>query len=68
MVIGLGAQRPFDQGVTEAKLAAGALLGKSAAPYIALSALPVTHANVLEAWQQVYHVDAPADLQKTYKK
>jgi ribose transport system substrate-binding protein len=68
VVVGLGAQRPFDQGVTEAKLAAGALLGKSAAPYIALSALPVTHANVLEAWQQVYHVDAPADLQKTYKK
>ncbi|NIK57333.1 substrate-binding domain-containing protein [Kribbella shirazensis] len=68
LVAGLGAQRPFDQGVTEAKLAAGALLGKTAPPYIALSALPVTHASVLEAWKQVYHVDAPADLQKVFKK
>ncbi|WP_020385045.1 substrate-binding domain-containing protein [Kribbella catacumbae] len=68
LVVGLGAQRPFDQGVTEAKLAAGAVLGKTAPPYIALSALPVTHDSVLEAWQQVYHVDAPADLQKAFKK
>jgi ribose transport system substrate-binding protein len=68
LVVGLGAQRPFDQGVTEAKLAAGALLGKRAAPYIALGALPVTHANVLDAWKQVYHVDAPDDLRKSFKQ
>jgi ribose transport system substrate-binding protein len=68
LVVGLGAQRPFDQGVTEAKLAAGALIGKSAAPYVALGALPVTHANVLDAWREVYHVDAPADLRDAYEK
>ncbi|GAA1646456.1 substrate-binding domain-containing protein [Kribbella alba] len=68
LVVGLGAQRPFDQGVTEAKLAAGSLLGKTAPPYVALSALPVTHANVLEAWQQVYHSPAPDDLRKAYKQ
>ncbi len=68
LVVGLGAQMPFDQGVTEAQLGAGALLGKKAPPYVALSSLPVDHSNVLEAWKQVYHADAPADLQSSYKK
>lgn len=66
MVIGLGAQVPFDQGVTEANLAAGALLGKELPPYVALPALPVTHENVLEAWTSVYHVDPPAVLVDSY--
>jgi ribose transport system substrate-binding protein len=66
MVIGLGAQLPYDQGVTEANLAAGALLGKTAPPYVAVSALPVTHANVLDAWEIVYHVAPPAELADSY--
>ncbi len=66
MVVGLGAQLPFDQGVTEANLAAGSLLGKTAPPYVAVSALPVTHDNVLEAWRTVYHVDPPADLTSSF--
>jgi ribose transport system substrate-binding protein len=68
LVTGLGAQRPFDQGVTEANLAAYGLLGKKAPIYVALPALPVTHANVLKAWQQVYHAKAPADVTKAFKK
>ncbi|MDI2033210.1 hypothetical protein PJL15_00302 [Paenarthrobacter nitroguajacolicus] len=68
LVVGLGAQVPFDQGVTEARLAAGALIGKQAPPYVALSALPVDHSNVLDAWKQVYHEDAPKDIQDSYKK
>ena len=55
---GLGAQRPYDQGVTEAKLAGYGLLGKAAPPYVALPALPVTRQNLLDAWQTVYHVPA----------
>lgn len=66
MVVGLGAQVPFDQGVTEADLAAGALLGRTAPPYVALSALPVTHDNVLDAWQQVYHADPPSEVTDSY--
>jgi ribose transport system substrate-binding protein len=62
IVKGLGAQRPFDQGVTEAMLAGYGLLGKEAPAYVALPALPVTHENVLEAWQEVYHQDPPAAL------
>ncbi len=65
LVKGLGAQRPFDQGVTEARLAAYGLLGKPAPAYVALNALAVDHGNVLEAWQQVYHVPAPTDLQQS---
>ena len=68
LVVGLGAQVPFDQGITEARLAAGALIGKKAPPYVALSALPVQHANVLDAWKQVYHQNPPADLAGSFKQ
>ncbi|MGH2402728.1 MAG: substrate-binding domain-containing protein [Candidatus Limnocylindria bacterium] len=68
LIVGLGAQVPFDQGVTEARLGAGALLGKKAAPYVALSALAVDHDNVLDAWTQVYHEDPPSDLKESFKK
>ncbi len=61
-VMGLGAQRPFDQGVTEAMLAGYGLLGKEAPAYVALPALPVEKSNLLEAWQQVYRADAPATV------
>jgi ribose transport system substrate-binding protein len=66
-VKGLGAQRPFDQGVTEAKLAAYALLGKPAPVYVALPALPVEKSNLLQAWQTVYHAPAPADIVNSMK-
>jgi ribose transport system substrate-binding protein len=63
IVKGLGAQRPFDQGVTEAKLAGYGLLNKEAPAYVALPALPVTRENVLDAWREVYHQDPPQPLQ-----
>ncbi len=63
-IYGLGAQRPYDQGVVEAKLAAYGLLGKTAPPYVALFALPVTKDNVVQAWKDVYHADPPAELTK----
>jgi ribose transport system substrate-binding protein len=66
LIKGLGAQRPFDQGVTEAKLAAYGLLDKEAPEYVALPALPVSHENVLEAWQEVYHQDPPAEVADSY--
>ncbi|MGZ4413529.1 MAG: substrate-binding domain-containing protein [Gaiellaceae bacterium] len=63
----VGAQRPYDQGVTEAKIAALGLLGKKAPPYVALPALGVTRANVLQAWRTIYHVAPPAQLVKAAK-
>ncbi len=68
LIVGLGAQRPFDQGVTEARLGALALLGKTVPAYVAVPALPVDHSNVLDAWKQVYHAPAPAAVANSYKK
>ena len=61
-VYGLGSQRPYDQGVTEAKLAGYGLLDKKAPDYVALPALAVTYENLPEAWQEVYHQDLPKDV------
>jgi ribose transport system substrate-binding protein len=59
---GLGAQRPFDQGVAEATLAGYGLLDKKAPPYVAVNALPVTPKNLATAWQTVYHQGLPAKV------
>ncbi len=67
LVTGLGAQRPYDQGLTEAKLAAYALLGKPAPPYVALDALPVTRDNVLNAWREVYHDEPPPEVVESFE-
>jgi ribose transport system substrate-binding protein len=69
LIVGLGAQRPYDQGVAEARLAAAACIGKTGLPnFVALGALPVSHENVLEAWKTVYSVDAPESVSSVYKK
>jgi ribose transport system substrate-binding protein len=64
---GLGSQRPYDQATTEALLAGYGLLGKQAPAYVALPALPVTRENLLEAWKEVYHADAPDSVKKSLK-
>jgi ribose transport system substrate-binding protein len=63
-VKGLGAQRPFDQGVAEATLAGYGLLDKKAPPYVAVNALPVTPQNLADAWQTVYHQGLPPKVVK----
>jgi ribose transport system substrate-binding protein len=68
MVVGLGAQLPYDQGVAEADLAALSMLGKTVPVYVALSSLPVDHDNVLDAWKKVYHADAPDTVKDAFKK
>lgn len=65
LICGTSAQRPYDQGVTEAKIAAGAAaLGKTYPSYVALPALPVTSTNLKEGWNEVYHADLPESIQK----
>lgn len=69
LIVGLGAQRPYDQGVAEARLGAASLIGKTDIPnFVALGALPVTHENVLESWKTVYQVDAPDSISSVYTK
>jgi ribose transport system substrate-binding protein len=67
LVKGLGAQLPYDQGVTEALLAGYGLLGKPAPSYVALPALPVSRENLLDAWKTVYHIEAPASIKDRMK-
>lgn len=62
LVKGLGAQRVYDHGVTEALLAGYGLLGKPAPAFVALPALPVTKENLADAWQIVYRQSLPARL------
>lgn len=66
MVCCIASQRPLDQGITEARLAGYALLGKEAPAYVVLSALPVTRDNVLDAWEIVYQQEAPAELREAF--
>ena len=66
-VKGLGAQRPYEAGIIEARLGAYGLLGKVAPDYVALPALAVDHDNVLKSWKDVYFQDAPADLAGAFK-
>ena len=62
---GLGAQRPYDAGVVEAKLAGYALLDKDAPDFVALPALPVSKDNLLEAWKQVYSTEATDNVKSS---
>ncbi len=61
-ILGLGAQMPYDQGVAEATLAAYAMLGKEAPAYVAVAAKRVDHDNVVQSYEDVYHIPAPAWL------
>jgi ribose transport system substrate-binding protein len=67
LVKGVGAQRPYDQGIVEALLAGYGLLGKPAPAYVALPALPVSRENLLNAWKTVYHTEAPSSIESRIK-
>jgi len=67
LVKGVGAQRPYDQGIVEALLAGYGLLGKPAPAYVALPALPVSRENLLDAWKTVYHTGAPGSVENRMK-
>jgi ribose transport system substrate-binding protein len=64
---GLGAQRPFDQGIAEADEAALALIGGETHPYVAVPSLAVNRANMIESYQTVYHAAPPADVANALK-
>ncbi|WP_245590433.1 substrate-binding domain-containing protein [Aneurinibacillus terranovensis] len=66
-VKGLGAQRPYDQGVAEAKEAALALIGGETHPYVAVASLAVDRSNLAQSYQTVYHAAPPADVTNALK-
>ncbi len=61
----IGAQRPYLQGMAEAKAAAAALLGKEVPPYLSVAALKVMKINLLSALQEVTQQDPPASVIET---
>jgi ribose transport system substrate-binding protein len=62
--LAVGAQQPYDQGVAEAKVAALALLGKEAPPYVSVPTLRVKKIDLLSALKQVTKEEPPASLIK----
>lgn len=58
----IGAQRPYLQGLAEAKAAAAALLGKEVPPYLSVAALRVAKLNLLSALKEVTQADPPASV------
>jgi ribose transport system substrate-binding protein len=62
--LAVGAQRPYDQGVAEAKAAALALLGREVPPYISVPTLRVMKLDLLSALKQVTKQDPPASVVK----
>ena len=62
--LAVGAQRPYDQGVAEAKAAALALLGHDVPPYISVPTLRVKKLDLLSALKEVTKEDAPASVVK----
>jgi ribose transport system substrate-binding protein len=66
MIVGGGAQMPYDLGVAEATAAIMALAGAEPPPWVVLPALSVTRSNVLEAYPAVWHQPVPAELQLAF--
>jgi ribose transport system substrate-binding protein len=62
LIKGVGAQRPYDQGVAEATAAILALVGGEPPPWIALPGLSVTRENVVEAYEAIWHVPPTPEL------
>ena len=60
----VGAQRPYDQGVSEAKSAALALLGEKVPPYLSVPTLRVKKIDLLSALKSVTKEDPPASVIK----
>jgi ribose transport system substrate-binding protein len=68
IVKGLGAQRPYDLGRAEAQAVILTLTGGDVPPWIAFPAFPVTRANILTAYQAIWHRPAPESIQSSLRR
>jgi ribose transport system substrate-binding protein len=57
-----GAQHPYDQGMANGMLAAYALLGKQAPPYVVIPGRKVTRDNIVCSMAAVFHEPAPKEV------
>jgi ribose transport system substrate-binding protein len=56
---GIGAQRPYDQGVTEARAMMLSLIGKDVPDWIGVPSLAVTQSNLTDGWQAAEKAEPP---------
>lgn len=67
IVIGLSAQKAYDQGIAAGQATAKALLNQRGYEYIGISPCIVERQNLLAAWKEVMHESAPDELVKSLK-
>lgn len=61
-IAGISSQRPYDQGVAEAKIGALTLIGEKVPPYVVVPPLPVERATLPESYKTIYRIDLPAEM------
>jgi ribose transport system substrate-binding protein len=61
-LMGLGAQRPYDQGVAEALAMMSALIGKQPPAWIGVPSLAVMQSNINAAYRTVWKKNPPAEV------
>lgn len=57
-----GSQRPYDQGVAEAKAMMKSLIGETVPAWIGVQSLPVVQSSVLEGYKTVFKKDPPPEF------
>lgn len=68
-VTGIGAVRPFDLGIAEARLGAASLIGKQGLPnFVAVESIPVDRENLADSWTKVYGTPVPAAVAEALSK
>lgn len=61
-IAGISSQRPYDQGVAEAKVGALALIGEKTPSYVVVPPLKVTRKTLPEAYKTIYRIDLPGEM------
>ena len=61
-IAGISSQRPYDQGVAEAKVGLLALIGEKTPPYVVVPPLAVNRGNLAKSYKTIYRKDIPAEL------
>lgn len=61
-IAGISSQRPYDQGVAEAKIGALALIGEETPSYVVVPPLKVTRDVLPAAYKTIYRIDLPAEM------
>lgn len=66
-LLGISAQKAYEQGIAAGQATAKALLGQRGYEYIGISPCVVERTNLLSAWKEVMHENAPEELSRLLK-